>query len=417
YKDRKMIKYSLLITSIVMKNKLISLFILLCVLFSACSDNKNGGLEENEGNQNVYLQMKSLISGQSRADEASQVGDAAPLLSALIYFMDNSADPVVYTTRTAGEYNSDITMTQLENGYEFLNIPSEVTQVYIVGNYNSSDASNATATFPTVRGTRKSAIEAVILNIQQVAHGTLANGSTSGVILAVMDGTATVQTYPNAANPWEGTATLADGNRYASVTISPLVSRIEIDELTYTGSYNSFTVDGIFINYFYSQKPVSLSNASADGAVMVNNSSNGDHYEEGNADFQYTYYQRLYDIIDDDVTPVGTGNAKTVSITPTNGTWAYHVFGNSDPVPHIIIRLTNVVDGTGAALGTRYVTVRGYTASTGEVTTFVRNTIYRIANLAFTDEDISPIPEPEFMDLWVSVTVADWILINVSPII
>ncbi|MCD7930032.1 MAG: hypothetical protein LUH15_00900 [Tannerellaceae bacterium] len=66
--------------------------------------------------------------------------------------------------------------------------------------------------------------------------------------------------------------------------------------------------------------------------------------------------------------------------------------------------------------GARYVTVTGYIENGVEIGTFERNVIYKLANLAFTDADVSPVPEPEDVNLWVHVQVAPWETINVTPV-
>lgn len=57
-------------------------------------------------------------------------------------------------------------------------------------------------------------------------------------------------------------------------------------------------------------------------------------------------------------------------------------------------------------------------ASTGaEITVFARNTIYKITDLAFTDGDISIVPEPEEIGIWIHVEVEDWTTVYVNPVI
>lgn len=161
--------------------------------------------------------------------------------------------------------------------------------------------------------------------------------------------------------------------------------------------------------------PLNLTPGGNPSYAPVNNGSDPTRYEVGNPNFAYTNYSTMYDVIDRPV-PVTAGAA---SITPTTAgdVWAYHLFGNSNPAPHIILKLTNVVYQDGSTFPTRYVTVKGFRETGVDVGTFERNVIYKILDLAFTDDNISPVPEPEDINIWVHVQVQPWETIEVTPII
>ncbi len=337
------------------------------------------------------------------------------MLSAIIYFLDGSEDPVIEVVRTAGA-DGDITIAQLEAGYEFTGIPATVTQVYVVGNYNSSNANGAAATFPMTRGQFYSQIQAVQLEIQQVAYPRLSDGTVPAPIqlLAIMDGRSMVQSYAGMPNGWNGEADLTDDDLYADITIYPMNARLEIVEITYTGTVlESFTLEGIYINNYFDLMPVSLDPMMGAGYSPVNHGSNEDLYDVDSNSFAYTNLSTLYDVVDEDVTVTGG----TATITPDNGTWAYHLFGNSSPAPHIILKLTDLVYANGTTLPTRYVTVKGYRENGVDVGIFYPHVIYKLTDLAFGDSDLSPVPEPENINLWVHVQVQPWETIDVTPVI
>lgn len=389
--------------------------LVMALLFGACSDSDvNPGSQIPEGdNKSIYLQF-STNKQRTRAVEETATGTAAPLLSAIIYFMDSAADPLVYAVRTVGPTGADATVAQLEAGVEFNGIPTQVTQVYVVGNYNSADQDGDAAAFPVYEGTTWSAIRSVILNIQQVAYPALSDGTTNGVLLSVMDGLADVLDYDTNSAIWQGTNTPPAGSLFAEVPIEPLNARLEIEEISYSGTLlASFTIEGIYINNFFEELPVALAIGTNE---PLNNGSNVALYDRGDAAFAYDYYTTLEDEIGSALTV--TGGAASLTAGGANGVWAYHVFGNSTPVPHIILKLTNVLAQDGTALGNRYVTVTGFTTTGGAaITTFERNVIYKITDLAFTDGDISIIPEPEEVSIWVHVEVEPWETVEVLPVI
>ncbi|MCD8179309.1 MAG: hypothetical protein LUE98_18670 [Tannerellaceae bacterium] len=394
-----------------MKIRMIFSALCLAVLLGACSDKETDTTPEGNSRKAIYLKLSN--GSGTKADEPTATGTSAPLLSAIIYFLDGSTNPVVEEVRTVGT-DADITMAELEAGHEFMDIPSTVTQVYIVGNYNSSNMNGAAANFPISRGTLFSQVQAVTLQIEQVAYPRLADGTTAGQLLTVMDGRDFVQNYGSVPEGWSGEEDLTATDMYADVTVAPLNARIEIVQITYTGtSYRSFTLEGIYINNYFDTMPVSLDPMTDASYAPVNNGSDQTKYDVNSANFAYTNFSTLYDNPDIPVTVTGG----TASITPANGVWAYHVFGSSSPVPHIILKLTNLVNSDGDSVeGARYVTVTGYIENGVEIGTFERNVIYKLANLAFTDADVSPVPEPEDVNLWVHVQVAPWETINVTPV-
>ncbi|MCC8019932.1 MAG: hypothetical protein LIO85_09210 [Rikenellaceae bacterium] len=382
---------------------------------ASCSGNEKGngsGTGEPAPGETKSAYIKINTKAKSRSDEATASGTTATLYSALIYFIDGSSDPVVYEIMSAAPTGADLTLAELEAGVLVEDIPSSVTQVYVVGNYDVTDANGQGADFPTdagdpgVNSLRLSDVQDVVLDIQQVSYGRLADGTVVGNLITVMDGQSTLYVYETGDNEWNGDNALTDGDYYANVTISPVVARIEIEEISYTGTLEQFTLEGIYINNYYQQMPVGLTRLAP-----TNNGSNPDHYDVGDSDFAYRAYSVMYDLIGDNATGPAT-------FTPDNGVWAYQVFGNSNPVPHIILKLTDVVAAGGASLGDRYVTVSGFADGDGDdIMSFVRNTVYKITDLAFTDADIDPLPEPTDVNVWVHVEVEPWATVIVSPII
>lgn len=395
-----------------MKPKTIFTIIATTFLVVACNNDNDHASIPEEDTQSVF--MKYNPANELRSVEGSASGQTAEFLSALVYFLDNAADPIVYAVRSVGAASgSTATIAQLVAGVEFTGIPESVTQVYIVGNYNSSDINNNTAAFPITPGITLSTIQATILNIQEVAYPRL-NATNYTELLTILDGSANIVAYDDNPAGWTGSGTPASGDYYANVTISPVNARIEMNELAYTGTLTSFEVEGIYINNYYANMPLNLQTTDP-GTTFTNNGSTASFYDRSNVNFAYTNYSTLYDIVEDAVTPAGG----VATVNPGTGVWAYHVFGNHNPVPHIIIKFTDVIDAGGNNVGERYLTVRGFTQNSNsqELSTLSRGNIYQIASLAFDDNDLQILPETEAINIWVQVTVTPWSTVPVTPIL
>ncbi|MCC8089014.1 MAG: hypothetical protein LIO79_07105 [Rikenellaceae bacterium] len=395
-----------------MRKKIFLIFAAAALLTSSCTNNsEDAAIPDVTETKSVYLQVDLSKETKTRSDENTATGTSAQLRSALIYFLDGSADPVIFDIRTVGVGGSDVTLSQIEEGYRFDGIPSSVTQVYVVGNYNSSDTQGNDADFPMTDGMLLSDIQSVVLNIQEVSHGSLTDGTTIDGLYSVMDGRSTITEYDTASNTWNGDTDLTAGDLYANVLISPIVARIEIEEIEYTGSLlSNLTVEGIYINYFYPEAPLSL---DLTDDTYINNGSDVDSYDRDNADFAYSYYMAMFDYLNEAIV-----TADGTTVTPNNEVWAYQVFGSSNPVPHIILKITGITATNGTFIGTRYVTVRGYLDANGtEITEFERNTIYKITNLEFDDDNLEIFPETESQSVWVHVEVTPWVTVIVTPVI
>ncbi|MCD8164859.1 MAG: hypothetical protein LUE93_01195 [Bacteroides sp.] len=382
------------------------------VIAAGCSEKDPVEPVHTGETKSVYLRINTGEQGSPRDDQESQTRQKAPLVSAIIYFLDGTTDPIIYNVRTVG-VTGNITMNDLSGGYEFTGVPSTVSQVYIVGNYNSADQNEVSVRFPTIAGGRFSDMEDIVLNIQQVAFGELSDGTETGGLLTVMTGASGLEEYGTGTNDWTGTAQPENGDLYANVTIAPINSRIEIVQFTYTGELQSFTLEGIYINNYYQNLPLSL---DLTGYTVTNNGSDVTLYDRTDTDnYAYSYYTTLQDYVNSAQTAI-TG---TRVIAPANGTWAYHVFGDSDPVPHIIVKFIDVVTSAGATIATPlYLTVRGFRDGNGaEIESFEPNTIYKITNLAFSDSDLGILPEEETINIWVNVEIATWETVEVTPIL
>lgn len=110
-------------------------------------------------------------------------------------------------------------------------------------------------------------------------------------------------------------------------------------------------------------------------------------------------------------------------VTPKKA-WGYQVCPSTTvapnataDVPHIILKLTTVeyVDDP-LAKTTKYVTVTKYIdGNNTPITEFKRGNVYRIQNLTFTHNDATDQPYQENITVIATVTVAPWVINNISP--
>ncbi|MCC8186735.1 MAG: hypothetical protein LIP08_04285 [Bacteroides sp.] len=389
-----------------MKIRMLLLGMLSSLFFVACDKNDDTPVNpgEDQETKSIFLRFEAGNVAQTRSAENNAGGTKATLSSALIYFVGAEADPKVYAVRTVGGAGSDATIEEItrEGGKEFKGIPVDVKVVYVVGNHDSADQAGAYAAFPTAKGTPLSDIEATLLNIQQVNYSSYA--SQNDGLAALLYGNGNVNTRQNQSQETE---------HYAHVRVAPVNARIELDELAYTGKLTSFTLDGIFINNYYSVADLGLGDFAP--THLVNNGSDTDTYKIGGNEFAYTYYSTMFD----EVGQVVTVTEEKANMKPVAGsTWAYQVFGQAPQVAHIIVKFTDVVDTNGKNQADQYLTVKGFRDMSGnELSTLESGKVYRMKTLAFDDSHLEIIPEPDMISIWVTVEVLDWVEVEVKPIV
>ncbi len=389
-----------------MKIRMLLLGILSPLFFVACDKNDDlpGHPGEDQETKSVFLRFETGSVSQTRSVEDNAGGTKANLSSALIYFAGAEADPKIYAVRTVGGAGSDATIEEMirEGGKEFKGIPVDVKVVYVVGNHDSADQRGVYAAFPTAKGTPLSEMEATLLNIQQINYPSYA--TQTGGLAALLYGNGLVNTRLNESQQTE---------YFAQVKVAPINARIELDELTYTGHLTAFTLDGIFMNNYWSVADLGLTDFAP--AHLVNNGSDTDTYKIGGDEFAYNYYSTMFDEVGQYVTVT----EEKASMKPAaDKTWAYQVLGEAPQVAHVIVKFTDVVDENGKKQADQYLTVKGFRDMNGnELSTLESGKVYRMKSLAFDDSHLEIIPEPDMVSIWVTVEILDWVEVEVKPII
>lgn len=250
------------------------------------------------------------------------------------------------------------------------------SRVYIVGNSGVAGMTAALAASTTLVGVK--AVAAGIGTQTNYAEAALAN--TGDAVQIVVSGTdATV-----------------------SVSLQPVISRIELTQVKGGADITAFTVEGVYVDSYHSEFTFGAGNA---GTV---------HEQATSTDFT-----SMLGVMQDAGAWVATDNAGSWISAPTAGDlWAYQVA--SGGLPRFIIKLTGVkymeggneVDSSPQAY---YLTVKGYTNGADALSTFERGKIYKIGGtngITFTPGDLGLTPNPVDVDLTVNVEIIEWEIVE-----
>lgn len=347
--------------------------------FASCSS-ENDGPVAGDNLRTVFLKINNQP--VTYAVSSPQTATPVTFTSGNLYFT-NSAGNILkhYTISDAETTDTNIQMSELSNaGAAITNLPLEVTGVYVVGN---------TKDLPQT-------------------------GPISGVQGKLLH--VTSQTNIETVNLYgkQTTLTPAGENKFrATVSLTPIISRIELGEIKAGGTIESFDVAGIFIDNYYEE-------ATVDGQVgdVVSNSTETTSFTDNSTEYPKKLYPAIYDWYADGLKSVN----KTAA--PANGNiWAYNLFaGNS--VPRMIIRLANieVSEGSTPINGDRFITIKGFKHNGVSLSRLEAGKVYRLGagvdgegKIEIDDEDVQETPNISTIDVSVSIELAKWELVDVTP--
>lgn len=189
-----------------------------------------------------------------------------------------------------------------------------------------------------------------------------------------------------------------DGTATATVTIKPLISRIELGKIKGKSNILSFKVTGVYVD---SYKP-----------YFTYGGTGGEEQFEQN---QSIFYNGINFYKDEGE---WTADGTPMVAMPADGTvWAYNVAAGG--LPRLIIRLTGITyEKSGQTVdmsnNTYFLTITGYQGMS--TSAFERGKIYRIGGSAngedngitFDDEDLSDTPNQKDVNLTVRVKISEW---------
>ncbi len=369
-----------------MKNiKFLAVAAMAALALSGCTKEING---QNDGEARLIIQLAGLQPA-TRAVEAAGATGQLTLVNGHIFVINAQGEVIDNAALDVAEAN----VTQ-GDGQEFPRAVPSDSKVYILGNIPSDVTVSDLTTFELIQEA-ESAITAT------------ANADFKKAALANSDGVAKALGTPTEVNG-ELTATVA-------VSLSPLFSRLELAQITGGGDITSFKVAGVYLDNYYPS--FNLVGGGA-GTIWAQGTSETFTGNIGVGNIVLTAQQ----IADGEV---GLASAAKV-VKPAGGVWAHHIGAGS--VPRMIVHLKDVVyrfdttpDGPSRTYVQRtlpqsYITVTGYDEMTGE-NTFERGKIYQVANLTFNVSDGSNSPNPTDVELTVSVTMLDWVVTGLTPVL
>lgn len=294
-------------------------------------------------------------------------------------------------TTTPGTNSTDVQTINLNSGSVIIpNVPAKATQIYVVGNVPAATltALQAATSIATMK----------MVNFNIVDQPTSAFSVT-------LDGLGTL-------------VPAGTGISTGSVTVSPIVSRFEIGKITYVNdntapgaAVTAYKLTGIFLNNIYLQSTLAGVNA---GLFSGSNGSSSIAAGSFIGSAPYANSGVISDVGSDEINVGGTFPDKN----PGSGkVWAYNFFATSTQTPHIVLRLQNIVSSDGL-FGDAYqwVTVQKFRdAGNNAITAFDRNKVYRIASIAFTNNNIADVVEGVYSNATVTVTTASWEDATITP--
>lgn len=213
----------------------------------------------------------------------------------------------------------------------------------------------------------------------------------------------------------EGELEYVQENKFTcEIDLVPLIARLEISDIQSTGNISSFTVDGIFMDHYYSQ--VSLS-GQLDDADFVRNGANPK---------VFVYDTPAYPADNEDITYdwLTSGGSVDRVVVPQSyyNVWGYNVLtgGSSCEPPRIILRLSDIeIEGEDPIEGPKFLTITGFKdKGNNPIDYFEAGKVYYIepGKLVFDETYLTDFPNPDIsIDVEVTVTLPTWTVVDVEP--
>lgn len=347
--------------------------------FASCTK-ENPEIETEGKSKNLFLKIEKGITTYS---ESSAVGSGTKVgfSSGNIYFTNASGTIVKhYTLSNDKTEGANINLQDIEAGTTIKDLPGSTTSVHIAGN---------TPNLPTSGNI--SAVKAAIIQIETQKNIESVNLYGQNTLIPPV----------------------APETHYTCVIdLNPTVARIELADITAKGAITGFEVEGIFIDNYYSE-------AAVDGTInedhLKNNGSVATDFFNGTTAYPAKLQQAIYDFYNPAL--AATSNVATLK---DQKVWGYNLFASAEgsTVPRIVIRLKNITTNNGTEIADpQFITVKGFVSGDAALQSFKSGEIYSIAAgaLSFDETQLTPVPNQKTIDVKVSVRLADWKVVNVTP--
>lgn len=404
------------------------------VLF-ACNKQDTADAEDSSatGDGSVTLSIKQEALSRGISDQKGDT-EYAIISSGKIYFLNASNANVYQRELTTDEIDDlkNTTTTPGGNSITITGVPNTATTLYFLANIKTT----AGPTFPMVEGVGSAEARLRIDKLQ---------GDAKYVPMAGLSSTFVPDT---------GT------NKTTSVTLTPLVARIELGRVTVqnqdgagqpavSSDITDYKLSGVFINnvrqYVLLSGMPYLVGSPIDIKAQAGWTTGWTNY------FSPTNTTFPYYLGGSPAAPADwVANAMVNYCSPTNSgitfypdmangatntdlavtskhAWAYQVCpsttvpvgsGLEPDVPHIILKLTDVTYNVPELTNSvQYVTVTKYkdADTSAPITEFKRGHVYRITNLTFTHNEATDEPYQKDIIVTATVSVAPWVINNIVP--
>lgn len=202
----------------------------------------------------------------------------------------------------------------------------------------------------------------------------------------------------------------ANLKKVANIELTPFSSRVEIASITGGGDITSFKISGIYISHFYEN--VKLNQDAVNELFKYTSNNEEENYTE----------DKKYAMMADIASPgTSLGGNKLKKQPENNKVWGYQFIPDKQGESiRIVIKLTDI-QGSTSYQSPQYLNIRGFYSNSDDPTLPIklkRGKIYNLGeSITFDESNLSPIPNPDDIDLTIKVSVKEWDVVHVNPII
>lgn len=369
------------------------------LIFTGCSNNEGLVNEDNQQPKNLFLKIENGSSTRTVSDP--QTVDPVEFNTGDLYFVAGNGDILQHYALTTTATNipaGEISLAAIKTGTTISNVPGYTKSVYILGNTPNAPTSG-----------NISAVKALVVGVNSQKDLSEVN----------LYGSGSVSDAPKAGSPDVYTCT---------VEVKPTTARLEIPKLIAGGNITAYKVTGIFIDNYYSEVGAG---SDVDPAKLVGGSTARPTSTMitdfvGNAGAYPAALDGLYDYETTSGAGIGVPVSKVTTpfAAPSTQVWGYNVLAGTGvselaKVPRIIIRLTGITGVNGVQSSeTKFITVRGLMDRGNLLNNIEAGKVYSIdGGITFDDTnlDVSPNLNINPISVEVSVRLASWSIVSVTP--
>ncbi len=364
-----------------MKMKFLSVLLAAVAITTGSTSCNNDGKADGmsaEGNQVLTIKLPSNVTTRGVEDPVATNSVAA--VSDVTVFLLNGNSVVTTDTFTSAEIGAK--SKRIEQ------VSSSVNRVILVANKGAAAIDSLTNAD----------------TIKKFAFTVASQNATAGIADKTMMGEAIPATTTDPDAGHDPTHTYKEVN----VTLNALTARIEIGTVKPGTGIVNIELVNVWVGNYYADGSKLLEKLHGEGdPVWVTSPVTSTAASSAFGTITTPSYSEA-SYKDDASAQVTVGGNKV---------YAYQVFAGN--IPHMIM-LVKGEYATGYHNGTDkyflgYVTYTNYNNGTSYITAMDANRIYKMGDVSINAKDITIKPEPEGIDLGITVTVTPWTEMNVTP--